>query len=236
MTNPSPQQQPFTPALGFACLTPWYDLVVRLLTRERRWRSRLLEAIKPGPDDHILDVGCGTGQLALAILRQANGAHFVGVDPDPQVLALARRRLNAAGLPAELLQGFLDASLFERQPRFNKAVSSLVLHQVPVPEKHRILGLMHELLQPGGAVFIADYAEQPTQLMRALFASTVQRIDGRTNTQPNVRGILPQLLQAVGFTGICRLHLINTLTGAISIYAAVKATGPAISSATGPGP
>ena len=81
------------------------------------------------------------------------------------------------------------------------------------------------LLQPGGELFIADYAEQPTMLMRTLFRLTVQRLDGRTNTQPNVRGILRRLMEEVGFARIRSVHQVNTATGTISIYRAMKAAG-----------
>lgn len=223
--NTSPDQQSFTPALGFAWLTPWYDLAIRTLTRERRWRSQLVCEMNPNEGDRILDVGCGTGQLGLAILQRAPGVRFVGIDPDPQVLDIARRRFAHADVAAEFVRGFVNDSSLAGHPPFTKVVCSLVLHQVAVAEKRRILGTMYKLLQPSGELFIADYAEQPTMLMRTLFRLTVQRLDGRTNTQPNVRGILRQLMEEVGFARIRRVHQVNTATGTISIYRAMKAAG-----------
>ena len=210
----------YTPALGYAWLTPCYDFAVRCLTRERLWRARLVEQMRPIGKDRILDVGCGTGQLALAILLREPSVHFVGIDPDEQVLAIASERIRSVNADATLVRGFLDEQFVRAQEWFTKIVSSLVLHQVPLTEKRGILALMHEALQPSGELFIADYAEQPTWLMRALFRNSVQRLDGWTNTEPNVRGVLTELMREVGFTEIKLADRIHTPTGAISIFRA----------------
>lgn len=56
----------FTPALGRFAPTRFYDPVVAL-TRERLWRAMTAMHVAPGPDDVIVDVGCGTGSLALLL-------------------------------------------------------------------------------------------------------------------------------------------------------------------------
>lgn len=54
-------ERTFVPALGWRAMTPLHDAVVRTLTRERTWRTALVEQIAPEPGETILDVGCGTG-------------------------------------------------------------------------------------------------------------------------------------------------------------------------------
>ncbi|MBU2033699.1 MAG: methyltransferase domain-containing protein, partial [Alphaproteobacteria bacterium] len=76
----------FTPALGWPQLTGAYDLAIRLLTREKTWRSALLDQLAPSGDDVILDVGCGTGTFALLVKEAVPNARVVGLDPDPAVL------------------------------------------------------------------------------------------------------------------------------------------------------
>ena len=59
--------QKFTPALGYRFLTPIYDLVIGVLTRENNWRGKLIRLVAPKPGERILDVGCGTGSLAIRL-------------------------------------------------------------------------------------------------------------------------------------------------------------------------
>ncbi len=60
---------------------------------------------------------------------------------------------------------------------------------------------MHQTLLDHGELHIADYGLQRTWLMRTLFRSVIQNLDGRTNTEPNARGVLPELMRAAGFSG-----------------------------------
>lgn len=211
----------FTPALGQSWLTPLYDIAIAALTREKVWRSILLQQIDPMSSDRILDVGCGTGTLAIMIAQRALKATVIGIDPDPVVLERARTKAAAGGATIRFLRGFLtEEALAELRP-LTKVTSSLVLHQVPVPEKKRILALMREALGAGGELHIADYGEQRSRLSRWLFRHTVQSLDGFEDTQPNADGILPIQMREVGFARVEELHCISTPTGSISIYRCV---------------
>ena len=72
----------YTPPLGYRALTPLYDAAIALMTREKRWRPRLVAQIDPQPGDRILDIGCGTGSLAVALQAACPGVGIVGLDPD----------------------------------------------------------------------------------------------------------------------------------------------------------
>jgi ubiquinone/menaquinone biosynthesis C-methylase UbiE len=211
----------FTPALGKDYLTPIYDLAIALLTRERLWRGLLVHQIAPGPGDRILDVGCGTGTLAIMLAREAPRAAVMGIDPDPAVLQRARAKAAAAGVSISFAEGFLGEEALARLQPLSKITSSLVFHQVPLTEKQRMLALMRNGLVKGGALHIADYGEQRTRLSRWLFRHTVQSLDGIEDTQPNADGILPVLMRDVGFAQVEETHRVGTPTGIISIYRAV---------------
>ena len=73
-------QEEFTPALGFKALTPLYDIVIALLTREKLWRGKLLSYIAPADTDRILDVGCGTGSLVTRVKQICGTADVHGID------------------------------------------------------------------------------------------------------------------------------------------------------------
>ncbi|MCA0208081.1 MAG: methyltransferase domain-containing protein [Proteobacteria bacterium] len=210
----------FVPALGRAGNIDRYDRVIALMTRERRWRSALVELIDPQPGERIVDIGCGTGTLAIALWQKAPGALVTGVDPDPAVLAIARAK--AAAAPVDWVHAMGDA--LDDIPHLagcDRITSSLVLHQCPVAVKSSILRQKWRLLRPGGQMFIADYGEQRSFLMRLLFRQ-VQMIDGFDLTEPNAKGCLPGLMEDAGFEDVAERAVIPTPTGSISLYSAVK--------------
>lgn len=211
-------QTSFTPALGLSGFTHAYDMAIRLLTRERVWRGVLLRQVRPVNSDAILDVGCGTGTFAIMLKRVAPRAHVVGLDPDPAVLKIAAAKARAAGVDVEWRQGF--ASEAARIGSFNKAVSSLVFHQVPLSGKRDGIAAMFHAVRPRGEVHIADYARQRSVWMRALFRLTVQQIDGTTDTQPNADGALETILSNLTGNAVQPESIVKTATGAISLFRA----------------
>lgn len=219
-----PPDLTYTPAAGHHWLTPFYDFGLAVLTREDQWRSALIAQVRPISGDVIVDIGCGTGSLLVRLGKAAPSAQLIGIDPDPVVLARARKKAVAAGLSVELHSGFARqvAELLEgRRP--TKIVSSLVFHQVPMEEKAVALAAMYASLGGGGEAHIADYGLQRTPLMRVLFRAVVQTLDGRENTEPNARGVLPDLMHAAGFQSVEETLVIPTPSGSISLYRGIRA-------------
>ena len=210
-------QTSYTPALGHKALTPLYDGAIALATRERVWRELLIEAIALKVGERLLDVGCGTGSLLMGLAKTTPGAVFVGLDPDPEVLARAKRR---AGEGVAFKQGFLDEAFVSAHAPFDVVASSLVLHQTPLETKRRMLRHMRNALRTGGRLCIADYGLQSSPLMRLAFRTTVQALDGVEDTQPNADGVLPTLMAEAGFAHVDEIANIPTPTGEISIWRA----------------
>lgn len=210
----------FVPALGRKSLTWAYDLAIALMTREATWRKLLVAAIAPRAEDTILDVGCGTGTLAILLKRQCPQTHVIGLDPDPDVLRIAERKTREAGLTIELLEGDgqrISAIVGKGEP--NKVVSSLVFHHLSLAKKRAALQAIFEVLRPDGGLYIADYGLQRTWLMRRLFR-VVQTLDGFETTQPNADGVLPGLIAQAGFDAVVETSIVRTPTGSISLYQA----------------
>src|SRR3546814_14514237 len=82
----------FVPALGKSGSLDRYDAAIALMTREKRWRSDLLKLVAPQPGDRIVDIGCGTGTLAIALKGGEPESEIFAVDPDPAVLEIARSK------------------------------------------------------------------------------------------------------------------------------------------------
>lgn len=211
------QNVEFTPALGRSEFTDSYDRVIRIWTREQVWRPALLDQVGPRDGETILDVGCGTGTFAIMLKQAAPSARVIGLDPDPQILAIAAAKADRLGADIEWRQGFArDAAAFDGG--IDKVVSSLVFHQVALVEKRAGLAAMLAAAKPGGHIHVADYARQQNFLMRLLFHLTVQRIDGVTDTQPNADGALETILEELSGGPVRPERIVPTMTGAISLF------------------
>jgi ubiquinone/menaquinone biosynthesis C-methylase UbiE len=212
----------YTPPLGFSALTPLYDRAIASLTREGVWRSRLVRHLSPEPGETILDVGAGTGTLAILVSAIEPCCSYRGIDPDGVAVGIARRKAALAGSSATFDIGSFGGSPASNLEGADKVVCSLVLHQVPLAEKRRLLQTMLEWLKPGGHLFVADYGSQQGLAMRLAFRLTVQLLDGKADTQPNADGVLPLLIAEAGFQELVTLEAIDTPTGRIEIMRAQR--------------
>lgn len=135
---------------------------------------------------------------------------------DPAVLAIADGKARAAGIEIEWREGYASQAA-DLGGGFDKGVSSLVFHQVPLAGKREGIAAKFQAVRPGGQVHIADYALQRTKLMRALVRETVQLVDGVADTQPNADGMIETILSDLTGEETPAEHIIWTPTGAISL-------------------
>ncbi len=82
------------PALGKDFLTPFFDVLLEAVGWGTSLRERVLERVHIQSGEQVLDVGCGTAALLIRARAYAPGAHLVGVDADPHILALARQNIT----------------------------------------------------------------------------------------------------------------------------------------------
>ena len=212
----------FIPALGKSGSLDRYDAAIALMTREKRWRSDLLKLVAPQPGERIVDIGCGTGTFAIALKGAAPESEILAVDPDPAILEIARAKADVAGANIQWFEAMGDElDAIDALQQCDKIVSSLVLHQCPMDVKEAIAAQMFSLLKPGGTLFIADYGEQRSLLMRMLFRQ-IQLLDGFEFTEPNAKGCVPEILAAAGFEAVEEVKVIPTPTGSIAIYRAKR--------------
>src|SRR5436190_5709647 len=102
----------YLPALRFPFLTRIYDPVVRLATREGTFKRLLIDQARPVPGQRVLDLGCGTGTLAIQVKQRQPAADVVGLDADPEMLHRGRAKAAEAGVEIQLDEGYSNALLY----------------------------------------------------------------------------------------------------------------------------
>jgi ubiquinone/menaquinone biosynthesis C-methylase UbiE len=210
----------YIPALGYRWLTPIYDPVVRLATRERQFKSALVEQANVQAGDRILDIGCGSATLAIAIKQSQPQAEVVGLDGDEAMLSMARKKANRAKVDISFDLGLSD-NLPYNDSSFDKVVSSLFFHHLSRENKKRTLTEIGRVLKPRGKLYIADWGKASGILMRAAFL-VVQLIDGFATTTDNVNGLLPTFIAESGFDNVQQIASYSTVCGTLSLYQAIK--------------
>lgn len=210
----------YIPALGYRCLTQLYDPIVALTTRERRVKTDLLEQANLKPADTVLDLGCGSGTLALMAVRAVSGLRLTGVDGDPAMLTQARRKAVMAGAEIEFDQA-LAQTLPYADATFDVVLSSLFFHHLDRATKQAALQESLRVLKPGGALHIADWGSAANPLMRLAFHA-IQILDGYATTADNVTGRLPELILSTGFEQVAETSRYSTVFGTMSLYRARK--------------
>lgn len=142
------------PGLGVAALTPLYDLVHRATGLGGVHADMIgLADLRPGL--RVLDVGCGTGNLLLALGRRRLGVELVGLDPDLRALAAAGRKSGRAGVAVDWRRGFAQELPFP-DASLDRVFSSLMLHHLDPPAKDELLAEVRRVLRPGGLLVLAD--------------------------------------------------------------------------------
>src|SRR6266566_3444779 len=123
--------------------------------RELRQKTASLAHLQPG--EQVLDVGCGTGTLAIEVARRVGRAGRVaGVDPGIQQIARARSKAARRTLPIDFQIGVIEHLPFSDQT-FDVVLSTLMMHHVPDSLKSQGLSEIARVLKPGGRLVIADF-------------------------------------------------------------------------------
>ena len=217
---PQPGESRYVPALGFHCLTPCYDAIVGATGRERTVKSALIRQARLAPGQHVLDLGTGTGTLALWVKQQQPQVEIRGVDGDAQILAIARDKAGKADVAVHFDQA-LSFSLPYPDAHFDRVLSSMFFHHLAWSDKERTAREILRVLKPGAELHLADFGRASNRVMRGLFL-TVQLLDGFQNTRDNVAGRLVALFAQNGFVDVAQQTRYNTIYGTIELYRAIR--------------
>ena len=165
--------------------------------------QQLIQLVAPAPGERVLDLGCGTGQLAEHVAGLvAPGGSVLGLDPLEHRVALAQRRARP-GLRFEVGQAEDLSALPEAG--FEIVYLNAVFHWLA--DKPRVLGQIHRVLRPGGRLGISTGDRSVPGLLPAARAAALARPPflgavavAKSSFLQVDRAELEQLLEQAGFT------------------------------------
>jgi ubiquinone/menaquinone biosynthesis C-methylase UbiE len=135
-----------------------YDLLISLLTfgREGALREKMLDLGKLSAGESVLDVGCGTGTLAIAAKRRVGAASVRGIDASPEMIARARQKASRDHVDA-----IFDVASAESLPfsdrQFDVVLSTVMLHHLRRAARERCVGEIRRVLKTGGRLLVIDF-------------------------------------------------------------------------------
>jgi ubiquinone/menaquinone biosynthesis C-methylase UbiE len=136
-----------------------YDVLVWLLThgRESAFRRSLARFAQLSTGESVLDVGCGTGSLAIEAKRQVGpGGRVAGIDASPEMIGRAASKAAKARLDVRFQQAVVEALPFD-DGTFDVVLSTLMLHHLPRIARTQCVREIRRVLRPGGRVLIVDF-------------------------------------------------------------------------------
>ena len=210
LDDPGAGERPFIPGTGNARLMWAYDLMSRL-ARVGRLHDQLIEAADVRPGERVLDVGCGTGNLALRAARR--GAVVTGLDPDRGALRKAAAKARRAGLPITLVRGYAD-HLAAEDGTLDHVVSAFALHHVPTEQKVALASELVRVLAPGGRVTFADMAPRPD--------GRSHRNADRAYLADNADHGIERLLASAGLVDVAQVASTTTMGQQVVLVQAVR--------------
>lgn len=203
---PDPAQPPTTRGIVLDRAAKVYDLLIPVVTlwQDKRISRRTAALLAPAPADKVLDVGCATGGMTLAVAKLLDPAHgglCVGLDAAPQMIAKARKKLGQ--LPCRFDIGVAEKLPYDGEV-FDKAVSTFFFHHLNLQDKLTGLREVHRTLKSGGVMVLVD-VDVPTTWFGWLCARSGEWLFRQPEIGENIDGRLPLLFEEAGFVDVQRL-------------------------------
>jgi ubiquinone/menaquinone biosynthesis C-methylase UbiE len=180
---------------------PYYDFMVNVTTvgHAGMLRRMTVDNAQIQPGNTVLDVGCGTGEVALLAKTRTNAGQVHGIDPAPEMIAVARSKAARRKLEIDFRVGVIEALPFP-DASMDVVTSSLMMHHLPEDLKVRGLAEVYRVLKPGGRLLVADFM-QPSHSILGHLMMVFTRHQGVENGLEE----LQKLLQEAGFSQVGQL-------------------------------
>jgi len=174
----------FIPAARVHALTPLFDLGCSIVGLGRTYRIKVIAhlALSNAPLT-ILDAGCGTGSLAMALKAKNPKLNIHAVDADERILHIAKRKTKNIRFQQAYLQRLPYPNNY-----FDAIYSSLVLHHLPTKEKYKALRELHRVLKKDGTILLSDFGKPRRFAFMSWF--TILFEEGLDNYKGKIPGML----------------------------------------------
>jgi len=193
-----------TPAQTEGRMIRWasfYDGFANIVTlgQIRRLRTLTIDQAQLKPGEKVLDVGCGTGGVTIpAKQRVGKTGKAAGIDPAPEMIAVASKKARRAGLEVDFRIGVIE-SLPHPDATFDVVTSSLMMHHLPEHLQVQGLAEIKRVLKPSGRLLIADMTRVSNSMHASVF--TLLTFKHGHGSEFGIED-LPKLLEAAGFEKI----------------------------------
>ncbi|MDO8793650.1 MAG: ubiquinone/menaquinone biosynthesis methyltransferase [Vicinamibacterales bacterium] len=190
----------------FATIADRYDLITRILSFgfDPHWKRQLVTLAGLGPKDRVLDLACGTGDLAYMALPSAE--RVVGLDLTHRMLVLARQKAPTARR-IRFLTGDMTALPFP-DAAFTVVTTGYGLRNVP--DLPLAIAEARRVLVPGGRLLSLDFNRPDAPFVRAVYLGYLQVVGGilgwLLHRDPDTYRYIPETIRRYpGAEGVARL-------------------------------
>jgi len=140
-----------------------YDLLITFLTlgRESALREKMLDLGKVAAGESVLDVGCGTGTLAIAAKRRVGMGSVRGIDASTEMIARARAKASRAKADVAFDVASAESLPFSDQ-QFDVVLSTVMLHHLRRAARQQCVREIRRVLKTGGRLLVVDFGVKGT--------------------------------------------------------------------------